>query len=406
MNFRLRSLLACCAALVANPGLTVTAEAPRPGLSQLQLANGDYVAGRLVDSPEANVLYWQSDVASEPFQFPLSVVSAVHFPKQPPRDREAEYAIELTGGDMLPGELVGLSNDRLEVNSPRFGRLRIDRSQVRRIVRLDGARDVIYQGPNGMAEWKASEHDAWSEEASQLVADKPGAIVLADCPLPDRASIELELSWKRAADFSLSFGVSSELPAIVDGNGAVLAEETRIQFDEVNDQPSLAAFGLEVWNNSLVLVRERGDDADLALVQSLPSGHSGRLRLQVLYDRQTGHVAVYSIEGKLLGEVRLADESPLAIGGIRLENKRGDLRLEHLVVHRWTGKLPTAIDRDRPYLLKRDGKVTYPTTFAYDQATKEFVLGKDGGTAVRISAAAVASLSFTNWPAALYASSY
>jgi len=373
------TLAACCCALLAGAS-AAAAEAPAAGQSLLQLANGDYLTGALADSADVNVLHWKCDVATEPFEFPLSVVSAAHFPKDDRQAPEAEWSVGLSGGDVLLGSLVALSSETLEIDSPRFGRVRIDRAHVQRLARVGGKRGILYQGPDGLAEWTSPQEGVWSDEAGHLMAEKPGSIVLADCPIPARASIELELSWKRNAGFLLSFGGKwADSEAVVDAVGRVRAGHER-------QQPPL--FALETWN-SLVLVRERDAAADLALVQSIRTGHPGRVRLQLLYDQKAGRVAAYSVEGKLLAEVEVVDDSPHESRGIRLENKAGDVRLEHLVVQQWTGEAPPEIKRGRSYVQRTDGTVLYPHRPVFDAEAKEFVAPQDLETSLRIAAADV-----------------
>ena len=372
------------------------AEAEKLNAPVLQLANGDFLAGRLSDSADPNILHWQCDAATEAFQFPLSAISVAHFPQLgEPAKNGAEFAVELAGGDVVYGSLAALSAEALEVDSPQFGRLRIGRDQVHRLLRQGETSGLQYFGPDGLAGWKedgkteqqkddkGEVERVWTEEAGHVIADKPGALILGECHIPPRASIEVELSWKTRCDFSIAFGGGQ---AEVDVN--VVRALRRIAGNgnaQEQNKPPESMFALEVWNRSLVLVRERNDEADLARIKNLQPG-AGRIQLRLFYDQESGRVAVYSVEGRLMAEVEVADKSPVLNRGIRLVNKQGDVRLEHLVVRQWVGDLPAEVEANRSYVQRSDGTVEYSEAPTYDGASKEFVLSAEGGKELRIVA--------------------
>jgi hypothetical protein len=120
--------------------------------SVLYLTDGDFFTGTLSSSNSPNVVSWQSHGATGPFAFPTAAVRAAYFPS-PGQGApvEAEYCVDLSDGDRLFGSLVSLNADELVVESPRLGRLQIQRGQVRRLVPWQGSRGWEYSGPNGLA---------------------------------------------------------------------------------------------------------------------------------------------------------------------------------------------------------------------------------------------------------------
>ena len=94
--------------------------------------------------------------------------------------------------------------------------------------------DSIFLGPNGLAGWKSSEPEArareaflplagasdlsagtsglaatpqWRDEGGQLSTDQSGASLFGDLGIPEKAMIDVELSWKRKPDFVFALGV-------------------------------------------------------------------------------------------------------------------------------------------------------------------------------------------------------
>ena len=88
---------------------------------------------------------------------------------------------------------------------------------------------------------------------------------------------------------------------------------------------------LEVWDQTLVLVRESRDDADLATICDLKTAKN-RLHLQLLIDQETGSIAVHSLDGRKLGEIDVEVGEDESLSWVFLRNHRGDVRFEQLVV--------------------------------------------------------------------------
>src|SRR5216683_2000673 len=224
--------------------------ADRAATAVLHLTNGDFVPGEVRGSEDPKVLPWRSPFFARPLEFPLSAVNAVHYAVLGPQPKpQGEYCFELAGDDVLYGNLLGLTEDEAEVDSARLGRMHLRRQHIRRFYRWKGA-ESIYLGPNGLAGWKCSEPDApargaflppagasgsaatpqWRDEGGQLLTDQSGASLFGDLGLPQKAMIEVELSWKRKPDFVLALGVDHRDVALRD------------------------AFQFEVWDNELVAV--------------------------------------------------------------------------------------------------------------------------------------------------------
>lgn len=345
-----------------------------PQAPRITLANGDYATGKLVDSEEADQLCWQGDGLTEKLVFPIAAVSSVHFPL--PEEKggpSGDFSFELVGGDSLTGSLTSLTDQHVELKSERLGALRIDRDQIRRIVRFNHKGETIYSGPNGLTGWTSPnpEHP-WKDEGGQLAATAPGEISFADFKIPEKASVDIEASWQQKASFSIHIG--SEWHAreeIVDGFGRPIGRNAQVKRIKT-DKPS-SLFSLETWGDWIVIVRETEKRADVAPVVRLAPG-PGCIHLRLLYDQTTGRVAVYSADGELLGEATAPEDDKRSRGGLRLENKTGDLRVEYLAVHSWFGDKPTAVDAERAHLQTSQGGVHYSDSLAYDADAQEFVV--------------------------------
>jgi thiol-disulfide isomerase/thioredoxin len=343
-----QGLLGFCLAAAA-PGAD-----PAPS-SVLHLTNGDFVPGELRGSEDPKVLRWRSPFFAQPLEFPLSAVNAVHYavPAQPAKPPGA-YCFELVDDDVLYGDLVGLTEDDVEVESAGIGRLRLPREHIRRLYRWKGA-DSIYLGPNGLAGWKdSSATPQWRDEGGQLLTDQAGAALFGDLGLPEKAVIEVEFSWKRRPNFVFALGVDD------------------------HDAAAPYAFHFEVWDDELVVVGESARDADMASVQQLAPGE-GSVRVLAYLDQAQRRLIVLSRNGKPLANLKVNPKNAQVRPGVRLTNRKGDLRLEHLRVTRWNGLPPRDVREDQSRLHRTDGSIVYGQLTAYDPKAKQFTV-RDGET--------------------------
>jgi thiol-disulfide isomerase/thioredoxin len=333
----------------------------------LRLAGGDFAVGELKDAP-ASVLRWQSPAFTEPFDFDLKRVRSVHFSPAAERPKPTgEYSVELAGGDLLFGSLVRLSPEEAEFEVSEFGRLHVKRSDIRRLLRWSDGADLIYLGPNGLTSWNdSSTKQAWREENGHLVTDQLGAILHGDFGLPARAVIEFEISWSAKPDFVLALGVNDFVKHIEQ------------------------AFRFEVWEGELVVMRESDDDADVEPLQKIVSG-AGRVHLQAYLDQEAGRLVVLSSAGKQLAELHVTTGKTHPFEGLRLINKRGNVRLEGLRISRWNGEPPQEVQADKSRVHRADGSIVYGEIKAFDENTRQFLIDSDG-TETRVKASDVGSV--------------
>lgn len=357
---------------------------PENKQTAVYLRNGDFVAGRLADSDRSDAILWASPAFASNLELPTSIVESVRFaqpdpaPAEQPAPAPTPYTFELVGGDVVVGSLVSLDDERVVADAPPLGRVEIDRAALARLHRNESAGRLMFYGPSGLDGWNVTT-PKWREEGGALAADKPGASierVFADAPF---ACYEIEISWQQRGDFEIVLGEEPALPA-PPGQPAQRAV-LRAAAPKLPAASTIPAVCFDVWDDSLVLVREDEKQADLAVLSEIPEG-PGRLHVQVYLD-QMGRVLVYSPTGELLADLNVPASEPRPIGRLHLKNKSGDLRLERLRVSKWNGEPPQPVQAERARVHQIDGAVVYGPLKAYDPATKSFLVEADGGT-VRI----------------------
>ncbi len=389
---RLRPHSRALITMLASVAALGSAFADQSAAPRLQMVNGDAYAGRLVECDEAGLVAWHADDAVAPYRFPLSSVSVVHFAHRQAREPDGDFCAELFGGDVLFGTLVGLSDDAVELETAALGLLRFDRRILSRLQPWGQSSGIEYLGPDGLRGWTALGPDnPWSEEAGHPVAASRGSLSLGSVEIPARASIEVELSWEKKADFSLQFGLGEAahlMQRVVERfSGRARAKEPA----QAASPPS--AFEIAAWGESLVLVREQEEDADVAPIVKLARG-PGRLALRLHFDQESGSVAAYDLEGQFLARVKTSAPGPQGHIGVRLVNNRGDVRLERLLIRRSGGAEPSDASHAATALALRDGSTLAAERVTFDRDQREFVVPVESEER-RISADNVLSLTFS-----------
>jgi thiol-disulfide isomerase/thioredoxin len=348
--------------------LTVAANAAEPpATAVLHLTDESFLPGQIQGSADPKVLRWLSPWFTQPLDFPLSAVRAVHHAVPAAHLKPTgEYCFELAGDDVVYGNLLGLTGDDLEVDVARIGRVHLRREQIGRFYPCHGT-DSLYLGPDGLAGWKdPGATPQWRDEGGQLVTDRSGASLVGDFGIPAKAVIEFELSWKRKPDFVFALGV--------------------------NDQNATVqhAFRLEVWDNDLVAVAESDRDGDVATIEQLGPGE-GHIRLQVYLDQAQGRVLLFSRNGKPLATLNINAKKRQILSAVRLTNLKGDVRLEHLRITRWNDVGPRQEWKDQARLQRIDGSIVYGQLTAYNAKLKQFTL-RDGTMETLVNQDAVADV--------------
>ena len=256
---------------------------------------------------------------------------------------------------MLFGSLVALNEKDAEIDVPRLGRIHVQRSNLHRIYRWRDGADLIYLGPNGLLGWREpTGQKNWREESGQPVTDREGSSIRGDFGLPDRASIEFEISWKSKPDFVFALGVDDK--------------ENTVK----------RAFRFEAWGGDLVVQRELEQEADLAVVQEVAPG-PGRTHLQAYLDQEKGRILVFSPGGKQLADLKVAGAKPAVLPGVYLANIRGDVRLEWLRIGRWNGEIPREAHHDQARIHRADGSIIYGQLTGYQADSKELIFKTEKG---------------------------
>lgn len=243
MRWLLAPWMCCCLAISPCVGAE---PADRPD-GVLRLRTGDFVGGALADRDGSDSVAWQNAAFDSPFVFPLTAVANIAFAAPEQVDKPAgHFGVELVNGDQVFGSVVGADEQSLRLRTAAIGDVTVRRDMLRRLFRWRDGEAMVYLGPHELDRWQIQGDDnAWQEVGGQLRTDQPLTSIYADIGIPAQARIEIELSWEGQPNFAFAFGV-----------------------DE-SEASARTAFRLEVWDSSLVLVRELDQTAEVVSLGSV-----------------------------------------------------------------------------------------------------------------------------------------
>ena len=201
------------------------------------------------------------------------------------------------------------------------------------------------------------------------MTESRGAALRKEIAIPQQAHLEFEISWDKLPQFTLAFCSSIRKEDLGEG------------------------FRLEVWDRTLVLIRELKQDADVAIVTELDR-RAGRVHLEAFYNFSTGEFSVQSLDGKQLAKVTLPERGEIPLQSVWLINDGAGVRLEQLSVSNWNGQTPSQVDATKPRIHKSDGTILYGDIVGYDPEAKQFVVRAETGE-LRLDAADMNCAAFT-----------
>ncbi len=183
-----RSPLGWAFLVAAFCGAALTLQADPPE-GTLIWNNGETLKGHLA-AGEPNTLGWQAEVFQQPLSLRLYPLRRVEFSGEDEMTKEP-FAVFMTDGSRLHGEIVAVDGETLTLRSQRHGTVLLTRSGVLRIQRLNGE-GLFYAGPCGAARWSAM------RDASSGRSDVP-----LDVPHTGRGGVMIAPGWNHRAALNL-----------------------------------------------------------------------------------------------------------------------------------------------------------------------------------------------------------
>lgn len=167
------------------------------GDSTVRFSNNDHLTGTL-ESFTTDRLVWKSPILEKPSSFLLDKVLDLTMPaSQPEIEARHEASVTLTNGDLIRGQLAGVSDNAVELDTWYAGRMNFNRVLVSDI-RITERPDIIYRGPDGLDGWKQSgDKPAWTYQNSAFRSSATiSGGISRDVKLPQDSTVAFDLAWR------------------------------------------------------------------------------------------------------------------------------------------------------------------------------------------------------------------
>ncbi|WP_367872777.1 hypothetical protein [Luteolibacter sp. Populi] len=109
----------------------------------------------------------------------------------------------LSNGDMLRGELTGVTASEITLRTWYGGEIKLRRTMVDTL-EIQDRPDIIYAGPTGLDGWTMERKDGWAYEDGVLRSKSPGTIS-RKLELPPKVHFAFDISWRSNPRFRFIF---------------------------------------------------------------------------------------------------------------------------------------------------------------------------------------------------------
>ncbi|WP_411844609.1 hypothetical protein AAFN60_11105 [Roseibacillus persicicus] len=218
-------------------GAASIAAETEPALDFLRFTNGDTLHGHYLGLDEGPLVQWQSTESPDQSAYRTENLRKLSLNNGRAKEQiTSSGMVELSNGDLVPGDLIAMGSDSVSVQTQFAGLLTIPRKHVRIIMPNRHGGNVIYAGPLNDLDWSIPGADPEAEEAEEA-GDEQGDedkkkvtlpetwthgggawssnssdILRLDKELPDRVSIRFHLTWQAPLNTNIAIFTDFQKP--------------------------------------------------------------------------------------------------------------------------------------------------------------------------------------------------
>jgi hypothetical protein len=312
---------------VTAPESTDHSASPEQVEDTVRFLNGNELTGTLLQVDEERLVWEHPDVEA-PIRFATRNLKAIKLRTDgtSPKALLQLPQIELTNGDVYRGEITGLQNGRLSLQSPATGPVTLQADLVNRIVPnpLDTS---LYDGPGSDEEWTYNNlgggNEQWFYQDRALYATGQNLVaVYRPESLPNRVTLSMDLEWKGMLNFQLGY------------------------WGDNTQNPNQNASVISLQNNYLRAYRNynnigRNNFLNQQIQHDLQDGMA---RLVIHLDREKKQT-VFLIDGKMIGQWRDMFDGKVPGDDVLLYTQgNAVIRVSGIRIREWDGELRTGQD--------------------------------------------------------------
>jgi hypothetical protein len=298
------------------------------GQDLLELLNKDKLHGTMLGITAGEYgLKWKHGSVEKPMDFNLASAGSVALaPRKSAPGTPPTAAIYLSNGDMLPGNVVSLDNEKLVVDTGYAGRLNINRLMIKAISPNIGVSSLVYEGPGALSDWTTARSGRrnqaqWTCKNGVLAAMQDYPIGRYIEGMPDVVDIQFEAAWR------------NNYPSFY------------FMFYTENIQEQRNGYMLQVSGNSIYLQRYTPENGSSNLggsenYEGFNNGRMRQARFNLLVDKNKKTFSLL-INGVLVKQwTETANFAGRGNGISFRPSNHGDLRISRIRIAQWDGRLP------------------------------------------------------------------
>lgn len=178
--------------------------------------NDDHIPGTM-ESLSQEWLVWDSPLFERPVPFHLKGVLEVTMKSTEPKSKARhEAVVRMTNGDVIHGQLAGLSDSAVTLETWFGGKLSLNRLMIQSI-KMMALPDYLYWGPDGIDGWTLSDEESWIYQNGAFKSQGNGGIS-RDLKLPEEFSLTWNVEWRNGLNMRLYF-CSEDVSQSIPGSG-------------------------------------------------------------------------------------------------------------------------------------------------------------------------------------------
>ena len=333
------------ALLLLPPLLLATARAaddpPHLAAPVSFFASGDQLPGAITRIEAPDNADFESPVLTEKAAVDLSKLLEIRGEAPAPAGAGGpEAVLTLTNGDNLRGQLAGLDDHTVILDTTYAGRLSLRRSMVDSLVVNDQPR-AIFQGPTSIDDWKTSgEPDAWRFDNGSFVSKAAGNIG-RDIGLPEKSAVAFDLAWRGSLRFRLTV-CSDQADSDNPPNAYSLVCQRRFVY--LNKRWS------EGGESGSTFIGNNGNVAELSSKE--------KVRIELRTDRKAGLFVLFIDDRRVASWIDADPQSGHMGGAIHFSSEdTSPLQISRIRVTAWDGKDDDAEEEAGKKLQAEESKV-------------------------------------------------
>jgi hypothetical protein len=289
--------------------------------TEIRCTDGSRIRGSLLGIGPDRLLFG-ADFLATPVPLRLDKVLDLSLPVHRGESKGDHVAtVTLSNGDVLRGELAGVSPTEVTLDTWYAGTLKFRRAMVDTL-EIQDRPEILYSGPNGLDGWTQPSPDTWTFEQGSLRATAPGSIARS-IELPAKTRFAFDLAWRSSPRFRFLFFTDDIKTDHPDNSYELICQGRYVQLHKRWSD------GNRSGNMTL------GDFANVSELMS-----KEKCRIEILADRKAGTVRML-VNGRIVKD--WSDPDPTAGkhgGGIHFNLQEATpLRISRIEVSTWDGVL-------------------------------------------------------------------